>query len=250
MKVRGRTLCETMTGEAYQPVRIYYRVLKRGAMLGRLKRLKCISPEQNNQRWNWFYVAEAREIAYDIPYSEIPKHYRPVRLGYFEWRSSEELHLNVFSLQGAIKALDFFDRKFNRHLALPEKIRVVNLCFDETESLTPNQPHPSFDEFFERDDVYIPQPEKFKERVAQISAEHEDPEQRSEALDQFMREDSQQTSPEVEEMGIQIEDKEWASMLSVGLMMKQIEAIEHWKGNKSFTQQDAIEELLSMTDDY
>ncbi|MEM9568245.1 MAG: hypothetical protein AAF974_08045, partial [Cyanobacteria bacterium P01_E01_bin.34] len=78
MKARGRTLCETITGEPYQPVRIYYRVLKKGAMLGRLKRLKCISPEQNNHRWNWFYVAEAREIAYDIPYSEIPKHYRPV----------------------------------------------------------------------------------------------------------------------------------------------------------------------------
>ncbi len=38
-------------------------------------------------------------------------------------------------------------------------------------------------------------------------------------------------------------------MFSIALMMKHVEAFEHWKGNKSFTQHDAIKELLSMTEE-
>ncbi len=248
MKVQGRTLCETVIGEPYQPVRIYYRVLKKGALLGRFKRLKCIQPEGKGNRWNWLYLGEAREIAYDTPYTEIPKEYRPVQLGYFEWRSSEELHLNVYSLQGVVKALEFFNRKINRHLMSPEKLRMVNQCFDESDTLSTNRPHPSFDEFFDSDDVFIPAPKQFKERIAQIEAEYEDPKDRSEALDKFMREDNQKVSPLVEEIPFHLEDENWTTMLSLSLMLKQIEAIEHWKGNKSFTQQEAIEQLLEMTE--
>ena len=250
MKVRGRTLCQTITGEPYQPVRIYYRVLKRGAMQGRLKRLKCIAAEGGDRRWNWSYIAEAREIAYEYPYSDIPKDYRPVPLGYFEWRSVEELHLNVFSFRGAVKALEFFDRKFNRHLAIPEKIRIVNRCFDESESVAPDRPHPSFDEFFERDDVAIPHPEELEERLLQAKAEYEDPEERSEAFDKILQEDSQLLSPEVEELLLHADEREWVAMLNVTLLAKHIEAMEHWKGNKRFNKQDAIDELLDMVGEF
>ena len=248
MKVKGRTLCETVIGEPYQPVRVYYRVLKKGALLGRFKRLKCIQPEGKGNRWNWLYLGEAREIAYDIPYTEIPKEYRPVQLGYFEWRSPEELHLNVYSLQGVVKALEFFDRKINRHLMIPEKLRVVNQCFDESDTLSTNRPHPSFDEFFDGDDVFIPDSNQLKERIAQIEAEYEDPKDRSDALDEFIREDYQKVSPTVEEIRFHLEDDGWTMVLSLSLMLKQIEAIEHWKGNKHYTQHEALKEVLDMTD--
>lgn len=58
----------TMTGESYQPARIYYQVGQKNAVLGRFKRLRCIDCDRqgNNRTWlkflsNSYLIAIANE---------------------------------------------------------------------------------------------------------------------------------------------------------------------------------------------
>ena len=250
MEADGRILCETATGEPYQPVRIYFRVLKKGATLGRLKRLKCVRQDAKRDRWDWLYLDEARALHFRHEYSDIPKDLRPVQLGYFKWRSPQELHLNVFSFTATVKALDFFTSKINTNLAVPERIRIVNQCFDLSEELAPNKTHPSFDRFFDNDDdVDVPDSKTMAAKLKEIEAMYISEDERQQALHDFMERDTNRPSSFAEEMlCFPNEDKEWLSMLNVALLVRHLEAMEHWKGNKSFTQRDAIDMMMDITE--
>ena len=86
-----------MTGELYQPVRVFYQVAKKNAVLGRFKRLRCIDYDQSQNRWLWHYKEEAKDIKFTKSYREIPKKDRPVVLGYFTWKTEEEKQKATFS---------------------------------------------------------------------------------------------------------------------------------------------------------
>jgi hypothetical protein len=52
----------TMTGEPYQPARVYYQVEQKNAVLGRFKRLHCIDYDRSQERWVWHYAEEAKNL--------------------------------------------------------------------------------------------------------------------------------------------------------------------------------------------
>ncbi len=125
---------ETITGEPYQPVRIYYQVRQKNAVIGRFKRLKCINFDKARNCWIWLYTEEAKNLKFDCSYRDLPKFQRPVILGYFTFKGDSELQLDVDSFEWAIAAIDFFDSKINRRLAKLHKLKLVNKLFSETTS--------------------------------------------------------------------------------------------------------------------
>ena len=48
----------TMTGEPYQPARIYYQVFQKNAVIGRFKRLRCMDFDSTRNRWVWLHKEE------------------------------------------------------------------------------------------------------------------------------------------------------------------------------------------------
>lgn len=234
----------TMTGESYQPARIYYQVGQKNAVLGRFKRLHCIDCDREGDRWAWLYTEEAKNIKFTQSYRDIPKQYRPLVLGYFTWNGDKELHLDVRSFKRVIAAVGFFDQKINRRLAKVTKVKLVNKLFPAT--LTPDEISRHHTVFFEEREAVNPKDEMSK--LEEIAAQYESVEERQEATFAYFEKLKKRTLPEIEELETHFYEDGLES-IAMMLRMRNIEATEHWRGNKSFSQFELIETMLENLDE-
>ena len=239
----GRTntapLLTTMTGESYQPARIYYQVSQKNAVLGRFKRLRCIDYDREQNRWVWLYTEEAKNIQFDQSYRDIPKQYRPIVLGYFTWNGDKELRLDVRSFERVIEAMTFFDRKINRRLAKVTTIKIVNQLFSATISTEEMSNHHTV--FFEQRQAVNPKDEM--EKLEEIASQYEAGEESQKAAFSYLEKQMKKTLPEVEELETHFYE-DGIESVAMSLRMRHIEAMEHWKGNKNFSQFDIMTTLL------
>ncbi|WP_267383360.1 hypothetical protein [Cyanobacterium sp. uoEpiScrs1] len=234
-------LVTNITGEPFQPVRIYYKVTNKKTILGVFKKLKCVEYDPARKCWVWFYKAEAEKIKFEISYNKIPKEKHPIIIGYFIFKTDREMLLELRSFERVIKALNFFTKRINWRVAEPTRLRIVNKLFT-----TP--PHtqlsiPNYDDFFERDDVCIRNAELLEKELMEIENQHDDPEKRSAAIDTYFKEKSKLPLPETEELSINIHGG-GIEVLNLALKMKHIETLERWNGNENFVMQDLIERML------
>jgi hypothetical protein len=167
-----------------------------------------------------------------------------VKLGYFHWRGADRLLLDVFSMQRVTTAIQFFDAKINRRLACVSRLRVVNQCFDARTGVSEIEMHPSFDVFFDRDDVYIPDPEAYVAEMETIAARYENPDERVKAITDYVERQSSLPVPTIEEVPIFPQEPAFADRLAAQLVAQMIVAVEHLRGNTRYTRQDAIQALL------
>jgi hypothetical protein len=247
LKVPQERLITNVTGEPYQPARIYYQVSSKKTVLGVFKKLKCMNYDSSTDRWYWLYTAEAEKIRFEESYNKIPKETHPIPLGYFIFRSDEEMILEVRSFQRVVEAIKFFTKRINWRAAEPMRLRLVNKLFSTPEDETPTPPK-SFDDFFDNKDVFIQSIEALELELIEVESHYDNDEDKEKAITEYMEEKSRYPLPEIEEIGINIHG-EGMSVLELSLRMKQIEAWEHWQGNTNFTQYDLIQQMLASVSD-
>ncbi len=240
----AQILSATMTGEPYQPARLYYQVFQKHALLGRFKRLRCIEFDPPRSRWVWLYTQEAKNLKFERSYQSIPKSLRPIVLGSFTFPSDNEMLLDVRSFQRATQAIVFFDQKINRRLAKVSKIRIVNKLFPLTENLESTLTHPSI--FFDRDDVE--KPKELMGELLSLAEQYTEVEDRREAAFSYLQKQMKKALPEVEELEIHFYE-DGIEPLKTSLKLRQIEALEHWKGNKNFSRFDMIKKFVENFED-
>lgn len=237
-------LC-TITGEFYQPARIYYQVNQKNAVMGRFKRLRCMEFDPTDNRWMWLYKEEAKDIKFTTSYRDIPKEARPIILGSFTWHGDQELRLDVHSFERVIESIQFFDQKINRKLATVTKLKVVNKLFPATTTADELSTHHHL--FFEQRQAMGPKTtiKELEEIASQYEGKEE--EERHTAFLSYLEEQMKKTLPEVEELATHFYEDGLQSLL-MPLKMKQLEAMEHWKGNKNFSQFDIIKKFIQEFD--
>ena len=121
-----RQLLATVTGELCQPVRIYYSVPDKNAVNKKVRALKCVQSDPARRRWVWLFEGEAKGLAFEKSYRDIPKKLRPIVIGSFHFRPPSEMHLDLRSIERAIHALPFFDRHLGRKTAEATEFSIVN----------------------------------------------------------------------------------------------------------------------------
>lgn len=240
-------LITNITGEPYQPTRLYYYVTNQKTVLGVFKKLKCMEYSSSSDRWYWFYQEEAKKIRFEQSYNKIPKEQHPIPLGYFCFLDEQTMILETRSFQRMLEGVKFFNKRLNWRAAEPLRLRLVNKLFGTPPNVTP-QPPTSFAEFFDRDDIVIHSPEMLEQELLDIESQYDDPDEKQAAVTAYMEEKSKQKLPEIEEIAVSIHD-EGISILEMALRMKHIEAWEHWQGNKNFTQYDLIQNMLASMPD-
>lgn len=100
--------------------------------------------------------------------------------------------------------------------------------------------------FFEQREAVNPKNEM--EKLEEIAAQYENPEERREATFDYFEKVKKKTLPEIEE--IETDFYEFGiESVAMSLRMRTIEAREHWRGNKNFSQLDIIETLLENFDE-
>jgi hypothetical protein len=238
-----KTLITTRTGEPYQPSRVYYQVFNQKTVIGAFKKLRCMQWEPRLNAWRWLYDQEARKIRFDVSWNQVPKEHRPIVLGDFYFRGSTEMVLDVRSFQRVIHAIQFFDKHINRRAARVTKLRVVNKFFNMDDRLRDEQLHPPFDYFFDREDLDLPDPVAFARELEKTIQEQTDEGDRIQAFSSFLEERSKQPLPEIEEIPAHFYEDGIAS-LEMALMMRTVEARQHWAGNTKFTQFDLISDMV------
>jgi hypothetical protein len=243
-----KVLISTYTGEPEQPVRIYFRVYNAKTVLGVFKKLRCVYFEPARNCWRWIYDHEAKKIRFDISYNKVPKQYRPVVLGDFFFRGDQEMFLDVRSFERASKAIAFFYHRINRRAAEITKIRVVNKFFSNSEPLLEERLTPPFDYFFERDDIEIPDPQELENKLQDIEQEIEDKDTRMAAFDAYIEEQITKTLPEIEEIPAHIYE-DGLIHLEMSLIIRHMEATEHWNGNKNYNRLDVFQDLFGDLED-
>jgi hypothetical protein len=237
-----RYLITTLTGEAQQPVRIYYQVFNQKTVIGAFQKLKCVYFESQLNRWRWEYEHEAKKLRFEISYNQLSKEHRPIVIGDFLFRDNEML-LDVRSFERAVKAIEFFDKRINRRAAKVTKIRIVNRLFDGNDPSNKELLQPPYDYFFDRDDIEIPDPNKTDKLMDEISSQHSDLEGRLAALQACWSEKAKQPLPEIEEIPLYIYE-EGLGRLKAALTFRNIEALQHWQGNKNANQFDLMESVI------
>jgi hypothetical protein len=229
----------TMTEEPYQPVRIYYQVFQKNAVIGRFRRLRCIDLDPSQNRWVWLYTEEAKNIKFTKSYRDIPKEYRPIVLGSFTWKGDTELRLDVRSFERAIEAIQFFDQKINRRLAKVTRIKIVNKLFPTTLTSTEMWAHHTV--FFEQREAVNPK-DKMK-KLEEMAFQNEELEGRREAVLSYFEKQMKEPLPEIEELETHFYE-DGITSISLSLRMRLIETTEHWNGNKNFSQFDIIKMIM------
>src|SRR6478735_7924595 len=105
---------QTLTGELFQPIRLYYRLHNKSAVQVAFNKLHCMDFDTPGQRWVGVYDNEAKKLQFNKPWSSIPPERRPIVLGSFYTRVDEEMYLDVGSIERALAAIAFFNRHIKR----------------------------------------------------------------------------------------------------------------------------------------
>jgi hypothetical protein len=129
-----KTLVMTMTGEIFQPVRLYYHVPDVDRLQRAFAKLACMNFERANSRWTWLFDGETKSLKFKNPYSLIPKERRPIILGAFYTDSlKNEIPLDVGSIERAVKAILFFDKQVGRAIAEIRYVAIYNKLFSDAD---------------------------------------------------------------------------------------------------------------------
>jgi hypothetical protein len=127
-------LVVTLTGEPFQPVRLYWSIPQAQAVLDRLTRLKCIEPGEPGCL-EWLFEAEAAKLAIGRGYASIPKERRPIVLGRIRFPDGATMTLDIGSTERAIAAARFFMSRLGTECLL-QRYRIVNRLFAADEART------------------------------------------------------------------------------------------------------------------
>lgn len=228
-----KTIGMTVTGEIFQPVRLYYTVSNRQKVEKCLERLRCMNMDASQKRWVWLYDEEAKGIDFKNKFSSLPENIRPVVIGSFVWKNAKTLILDVRSYERALAAIQFFDKHIPRPLARVTHGATVSRIFEVTESSASN-----FDVFFENNDKLVEiNPNAFMDK-ARASPLSKNGSPDLQAITSFLDNEMDQFF-EVEKFPIHFYEDGIESLRGSFIFRRTI-AIERWEGNVNYSFKDAF----------
>ncbi len=124
---------QTLTGDIFQPVRLYYQMHSKSAVMAMFNKLHCMSFDEPGDRWTWLYDGEAKKLKFKQSYASIPPHRRPIVLGSFYSREDSQMYLDLGSIERAVAAAGFFGKHIKRSVAELKYVAVYNKIISEAE---------------------------------------------------------------------------------------------------------------------
>lgn len=229
---RDRRLHVTMTNEPFQPVRLYYAVVDRARVIGKLAELRCVVEAPSERCWQWLFHAETASLRFlGGGHDDVPEHRRPIVLGRIRFPAHRIMTLETNSIERAIAGARFFAPRFGP-AAVAMRCRLVNRYFVAHEG-QPDQLMATLDH-----DVTVIDP-----RVAEAALEHDLAGVQSlqdadrvlaESLEQRLK--SKDDVPMVEDFPLAPEEETpELTHLATALQFRFVRALEHWRGNTDLT---------------
>ena len=223
-------LMATMTGEYFQPVRIYYKVKSMAALQKKFSAISCMNFDSGNNRWVWLFDDECKMLQFEKNYDSIPMDLRPIVLGSFFSSSSQEMRLDVGSIERAIQGILFFDKHVGKKIATAYYCAFYNKIFTDRDK----RPGPDFDSVFASIDIRTVEAQrqaKFENAVAQFKTGNPD-----ELIGECEFE-------LIEALPIS-SYKGGVKQFEIALKMRRIVAVKRYQGDKDFTLSKLISQMF------
>lgn len=212
-----------MTGEPFQPVRLYFASDDRAAVAKVFKRLRCMDHDRKAGCWVWLYEREAATLTFGRPRESLDPRAPPIVIGRFTFEK-DFVVLAVRSVARAVQAARFFGPRFGPAAVLA-RARLINRWFEAGEAA---EGLARLDAMLDADVTVIDPAEveeRFERAMAGARAEADERAQQRER-DVPLVEDfpvhAQEETPELRDLAFTLE-------------LRMVRAHEHWKGNTGVT---------------
>jgi hypothetical protein len=234
-----RVLLSTVTGEPFQPIRLYYAYPGRSAVAKVFRRLRCMSEDKDAGCWVWLYEREAAKLQFGHPREKLAPEVHPIVIGRFHLDKTG-MFLAVRSQQRAVQAAKFFKPFFGPEVVLARG-RVVNRWFQLREAADGLD---RLDALLDVD-VTVINPSDAEARLERAMAGTTTPEEKQRALAAHLEEQMQRDVPLVEDFPLHAnEETPDFRDLKFLLEIRMARAYEHWRGNTHVTLRDLIYRLV------
>ena len=238
---KDRVLLTTVTGEPFQPVRLYYTIPAKPFVTRILSQLRCMDEDRESGRWVWLYTAEAEPLTFSRPYAELPAEVHPVVIGTFRFPKKGGMTLEVRSFERAIAAANFFGPIFGPRV-VTRRVRVINRWFGAEELVGGLE---QLDRHLDQNVTTI-DPRIAEEKMERYVADAKTQEEKRRALEQYYedRRRERRDVPLIEDFPLAPEEETPDFMhLAMTLRLRSLRAHEHWNGNTNLILQDIIYRL-------
>jgi hypothetical protein len=223
---QDRALLCTVTGEPFQPVRLYYAVPDRAAVTKVFKRLRCMDEDRKAGCWVWLYEREAASLTFGQPRDKLDPRVHPIVIGRFTFET-DFMVLAVRSVTRAVEAAKFFGPRFGPTVVL-SRGRLLNRWLEVHEAAV------GLDQLDAMLDarVTVIDPNDSEERFEMAMAGTKTKKQKARALAGHREEQRRRDVPLVEDFPLHAEEEtpEYRD-LKFTLELRMTRAFEHWKGN-------------------
>ncbi len=225
----------TLTGEPFQPVRIYYKVAQRHAVVDAFLHLHCLTCVPSEERWVWLYTHEASTLPFSRKPS--PSNETPWVLGSFSFVGRRLLVLDISSFHRALAAIPFFDTHIPRKVARLSHMGITNRLFGE-ENMATFQ----WNTVFRSDGVFHDRSWFLLAKLFWITIRTRNMNKRMMLLDKVVKTQLQTSDPEIEYLAIRYY-REGLQQLRFMLQTRQQVAIQQWQGNTDYGHKEQFAQL-------
>ncbi len=237
----NKILILTMTGETFQPARIYYKLFdEKEKIIKIFLRLGCMYFDKRYNQWTWLYRNEAKKLKFKYPYSSIPREKQPLILGKFSFKTKDEFVLSVNSFERVTKAIVFFDNYIRKKFAKALELEIINKLLDVSASDNLLDTDVLFDKYGPPHKI---DPETVIKDFYETAAKGKTKEEGIAKVYLLHQELSKKSLPIVERIPTNYYES-GISQLQGGLNLRQIVAYRHWNGETDITVHDIIEEAV------
>lgn len=232
------------TGEAYQPIRISYELLKPDLLNKTLSKLKCVDLKSHGHGWGIYWRNEIDDIHFESldTFKKSPN--KPLRLGTFIVKENM-LYLNLPSFKRACLLVPVLHQLMDHSIVKIKCADFINKVFGLNERL-PHGFAEAYDEI-ELENIVHQRIHDYEVVHAKCS-EAESAEEAFKILSQYTETESRKRLPYAERYGFQdidtdnIDDTYLA--FYIFLRSRELVAIRRWFGETGFTLGDALEETV------
>lgn len=233
------------TGEAYQPIRLTYDLLKPELLEAALAKIKCVHKNMTaNNSWSWYWKDECDDQHFESIDSYRKKPETPLRLATLTLREGK-LFINLPSFKRACMAVPFFHRSLSTEVAKIHMADFINKVFGLDERL----PH-GFAELFKEEELdrilnqRVEDYHSVKERCEHASTVEE----AFSILSEYTKTEAQKRLPYAERYQFSFEGQDDPDVVFLSFYIflrgRELVAIKRWFGQTGYTLADAADETI------
>ncbi len=234
------------TGEAYQPIRLTYRLLDKERLVELLDKLACVQKNTTLNSWSWYWQYECDDLHFESLASFRRNPENPIRLATITIRDNE-LFINLTSFKRACLAVPFFYKEISADIAVIRNADFINKVFGIDERL----PH-GFAELFKEDEL----DRILNQRVEDYHMVKEKCEHASTAeeaftiLSEYTNAEAKKRLPYAERYTFEMSEDTDAEVVFLSFYIflrgRELVAIKRWFGQAGYTLADAADDTVSL----